>query len=573
MRALVLFAALLLAAPLADPVAAQQSAVLLAPITSALLAAGPLGAAPLAIDTLAPLAADDPTTALLRLAPLVGTHVTPVRAHPAAPPWLADAPASLRPALAFLAGGVAQAETEVALALAELPDLARSDVAFALSDARAMATGTANDEQRARAARLQHAAAAIDHAALARAELAMLDAVEQAAALWPAETPTAPEGGSACATGAVVFETPDCYVVIGGSGPNAYMHDITILVDDGGADLYENNAGGTRGVGAGAGLLWDRGAANDVHSVTILAQGGVQGAGYLGAGLLVDEGGNDLYETDSTAMPESMQLAAQGSGIYGIGVLWDRGDGDDTYSSRKLPQGAGLIGDGLLLDEGGSDLYEITYTFDSEGGQGTGCYASFGALVDQGVGADVYDATIDDMQGFGCIGALGVLLDAGGDDAYLLRAGLGDLGGATVVQSGWGQAYGELGGAGVLLDLAGDDTYTVTGTSANSGQLTQGVGLLGGAGILADLEGDDDYRARSSTQGYGVAGLGVLHDASGADAYHAITSCQGSGAGQGALVDLGGSVDVYECEERPLVGTRGNMAAWSAGIGGIGLDA
>lgn len=571
MRALVLLTVLVLAAPILGPVAAREGALPAAPITSALLAAGPHGAAPLAIETLAPLATDDPTAALLRLAPLVGAAVAPVRAQPVAPAWLAEAPASLRPALAILAGGHAQAEIEVALALAALPSSAREDVAFALSDARATARGDATDEERARFARLQIAAAAVDHAALVRAELAMLDAIEQAAPLWPSETPDAIVTG--CAGGTVLFAAPACTVVVGNTGPNVYTNDIVLLVDLGGADRYENNAGGTGARGFGAGLLWDRGSDSDVHVAQLTFGAGVQGGGSFGAGLLVDEGGSDVYTTDSSALGDATQVAAQGSGILGIGVLWDRGAGDDAYASRKLPQGAGLIGDGLLLDEGGSDDYIVTYTFDSEGGQGTGCYGSFGALVDQGAGADLYDATIDDMQGFGCIAGLGVLLDADGNDQYVLRAGLGDLGGATVVQSGWGQAYGELGGTGVLLDASGDDTYTVTGTSANSGQQTQGVGILGGAAVLADLGGNDDYRARTTAQGSGTAGLGVLFDADGADAYHALSSCQGAGLAQGALVDTGGDADVYDCPERPLVGTRANTAAWSGGIGGIGIDA
>lgn len=386
-----------------------------------------------------------------------------------------------------------------------------------------------------------------------------------------------------CAEGEVLFEIElgssplGCYLVVGGPGPNTYTRNVTLTVDLGGQDAYLNAAGGyslpTRPLQPQAGsVLLDLGSSNDTYNSTAWDRDAVQGAGVGGYGVLVDGGGSDTYRVvDAT---DNGTLMAQGSGWTGAGLLWDQGQGAERYHSREGAQGNALdIGLGLLLDGGGDDTYRFPYTFDSEGGQGTACFESVAALVDQGEGNDTYRAAIDDMQGMGCVAAVGLLWDGGGPDEYLLESGLGDLGSETVVQSGWGQGYGELGAAGLLVDRSGDDRYEaeVADGGAFEGESVQGTASTGGVGLLLDGRGDDRYQAKRAAQGSATLGAtGMLVDREGDDTYHANQRCQGyawsSSGSAGVLVD-GDGQDVYECGAEAYPG-RWDGAAWTSGGSG-----
>ncbi|MCA1813199.1 MAG: hypothetical protein LC624_04515, partial [Halobacteriales archaeon] len=387
---------------------------------------------------------------------------------PAHADWAGAAPAPFQPGLARLALGMAQAHAGLDAAFAPLTAAQRADLvehgAAALVAEHALALGHATPAQRDLAARIRDEAGLVRMPALLQAAVSLARAGEDAQGALPHGWVGVAAGGTCGVQGSLVFASPDCSVLVGDAGPTTYTLPAALIVDEGGADRYLNNAGGGNGRSIDGAppvaMLLDLGAGNDVYASNVSGTGATQGAGYLGAGLLLDEGGDDTYTASARDLSVDGRFAAQGTALDGAGILWDQGSGSDAYASRNAAQGTGLIGFGLLLDEGGADRYSIPYTFDSEATQGTGCYGGDGLLLDRGTGNDVYDGSIDDLQGMGCLGGLGLLYDAGGDDTYLDRSGWGELDGLTVLQSGWGQGYGELGRVGLLLDAACDDVYT-----------------------------------------------------------------------------------------------------------------
>jgi hypothetical protein len=553
-------------------------------LIDALRHAAPRTAPALAGRALAPLAWEPARDAFSTLATLAGAAPD---AEPTAiaPSPVAGAPAALRPALEILWRGLEDARRHVADALAGLSpadlELARGGAARALAALDAARSGQAGPREASAIRDLRRAAGRVRLESLTAAELALLDAATRATALLDRAVASASAPGT-CASGEIVWEArvgTICLIVIGDTGPNTYATETVLAVDLGGDDVYTNNAGGAGLLEAGplrppAAMLLDRGEGSDTYSAS--PGSASQGSGSLGAGLLVDEGGDDSY---SVWLAGNQGTVAQGSASFGAGVLWDRGTGNDAYSSPVIAHGTGLAGVAMLLDEGGDDSYSIPYTFDSEGGQGMGCFGGFGALVDRGEGADSYVAAIDDMQGMACVGSLGVLFDGGGPDEYLLQSGLGLIGltePATVRQSGYGQGYGELGAVGILLDAGGNDVRAVeiVENGRYEGTTSQGSGLDGGIGLLLDGGGNDSYSTSRFSQGWAFAGIGVLADLQGTDAYtgDALAECQGfATAGAGLFLDTGGTADSYAgCGT--AIGGRGDGSQWVDGAGGAGVD-
>jgi hypothetical protein len=176
---------------------------------------------------------------------------------------------------------------------------------------------------------------------------------------------------------------------------DVYQNDYLLIVDLGGNDTYMNNAGsnmvdvnfspatslvrGLRGVGpakgcqraipglaagdcvpAVAALLDLNG--NDTFGVKqtpdhdsgctadpLIRRMVTIGVGFLGVGILRDEGGSDRYTGKTVSI---------GAGhIFGVGVLSD-GNGNDTYSAVRNSQGFALVGGvGILNDKEGNDDY------------------------------------------------------------------------------------------------------------------------------------------------------------------------------------------------------------------------
>jgi hypothetical protein len=250
-----------------------------------------------------------------------------------------------------------------------------------------------------------------------------------------------------------------------------------------------------------------------------------------GAAVIVDPGGNDVYErapvTDG-AVSVIVDLGGddryRGSDlvVHGLSAIIDF-SGDDRYTMAGPGLGAAIAGASLIVDFSGDDLYEAGLF-----GQGAAAFG-VGAILDLR-GNDTYRLRAGG-QGFGMTGGVGLLWDRSGNDRYT-AAGLADAydrgGGVSMAQ---GAATGLRtmlgGGIGILRDDAGNDLYEAQ-------MFAQGAGYYYGTGLLWDGAGDDRYRAVRYAQGAGVhEAVGVLRDESGNDRYELTF-----GVGQGMGLDL-----------------------------------
>ena len=151
------------------------------------------------------------------------------------------------------------------------------------------------------------------------------------------------------------------------------------------------------------------------------------GSGFVGAGLLVDGGGNDLYR---------LQDYGQGfASVWGYGLLADHAGNDVYYAGgkcihhpllpneyRSFAQGFAIGfrpdcsgGIGFLFDNSGNDFYNAEVF-----AQATSYWYSLGMIYD-GAGNDHYNAN-QYSQGAGIHLSIGILIDREGDD-QLLAAG------------------------------------------------------------------------------------------------------------------------------------------------------
>ncbi|MGE0859221.1 MAG: PDZ domain-containing protein [Gammaproteobacteria bacterium] len=360
---------------------------------------------------------------------------------------------------------------------------------------------------------------------------------------WP--TPEGPVVFGA--RGANRYRMDHLLAVIDLDGDDVYAWDdgaaasLALVIDLAGNDHYRARRGGPGGAWLGVALTFDAAGDDDYQS----GLGGC-GAGLYGVGLLLDGAGRDRYRCDAWSL---------GAGLYGVGLALDRGRDADVHRSELLSQGVGgPAGLGVLVDQGGSDLYQVggarpsvygTPAVYAGFGQGLGYglrpfdHGGVGLLLDGG-GDDRYEGG-EFTQGGGYFGGLGVLADAGGEDLYYGQR--------------YAQGFAAHQAVGALLDADGDDHYWTAGAAAQGAAWDQGLALLydgggdddyrGGdlsqgaaaqqaAALLYDAAGDDVYRSHAPVaQGAAgnndyhfepdapVASLGVLYDAAGDDRYAA----------------------------------------------------
>jgi len=338
------------------------------------------------------------------------------------------------------------------------------------------------------------------------------------------------------------IETPDGDIIVGGADSNTYeldqMQNVSVLIDLGGDDHYvEGSLSEKRPVLIVLDLSGD-----DTYTGHAA---GIQGGAIIGASLLVDQRGNDSYESADVA---------QGSTLAGVGILVDE-SGNDTYRGVRRVQGQAIAGVGILIDEKGDDHYRAALL-----SQGTGGPLGFGLVVDD-EGSDTYYAggkyadSYADSPGFGAwsqgIGAgaegianggIGVMLDGSGNDEYQ----------ADYFSHGGGYWFG----AGIARDFAGDDRRIGATTENFDGSPRMeerflrwgiGFGCHYSAGYVFDDDGNDlyegnwasiayawdfsvaslcDFRGndRYVSSGSGVAeafnrAIAILYDVSGDDSY------------------------------------------------------
>lgn len=302
-------------------------------------------------------------------------------------------------------------------------------------------------------------------------------------------------------------------IVIGNKGRNVYRGDFDIIVDLGGNDIYELDAG----------QCWIADLSGDDY-YDGLSDFSVAGS-IFSSSFILDAKGNDIYKGSNVSL---------GSAIAGISALIDL-EGDDYYTGNFLTCGSGLFGVGLLYDYEGNDTYSsMGYS------QGFGMTQGIGMILDtkgndnyiiksQVLDVTRYEDHFESMsQGFGLgfrpdyAGGIGILLDCRGNDLY--STDVFGQGGAYWFSSGY------------LIDLEGNDRY-------NSYQYSQGAGIHYASGFLIDDSGDDNYNSNGVSQGCGHDyGFGLLLDSHGNDNYSSYSLSQGAGNinGIGILVDLEG---------------------------------
>ena len=286
-------------------------------------------------------------------------------------------------------------------------------------------------------------------------------------------------------------------LLLGKSADTVKVHDVFLLVDLGGNDLYLGEIGAPSRPGRGISVAIDL-AGDDQYRGTWDALP-TQGAGILGTGILADAKGNDRYEAGDRA---------QGFGFLGVGLLFD-GEGDDRYRAEESAQGCGYLGLGLLLEAEGDDDY---YLYGS--GQGDGEFGGIGVLADR-KGDDHYKAE-----------PLAEVFDRGDyHSKYKINANNAQgFGGGRRGDGSDGHSWA--GGLGALIDIEGNDRY-------ESGNWSLGTGYWYGIGLLYDGAGDDLYRSCYFTQASGAHyAIGALIDEGGND-QHLLFETAGAALGFG----------------------------------------
>jgi len=305
--------------------------------------------------------------------------------------------------------------------------------------------------------------------------------------------------------------TQEAFMIIDLGGDDTYLNSagganglsgryFSIVIDLAGNDNYVSRRSFSQGSGVfGIGILVDCGG-DDLYEARHLSQG----VGFFGSGILVDYGGLDEFVAHTFA---------QGAGMFGTGILWQRG-GHTKYQAACMTQGfGGVQGLGLLLDEGGNEIYfaggeypcswlpgryfslaqgfafgmrpyaggGVGILCDLKGddhyradvyGQGASYWYSIGLLLDA-EGNDIYDA-YQYCQGAGIHLSTGALIDRIGDDSYTAHA----------ICQGGAHDYS----VGMLIERAGNDRY--------AGDMeAQGASIYNSFALLLDYAGDDSYAA------------------------------------------------------------------------------
>ncbi len=272
---------------------------------------------------------------------------------------------------------------------------------------------------------------------------------------------------------------------------------VGLLADAGGNDSYRGDRRVQGHATGGIGLLWE-GGGDDAFRGALLAQGT---GGPLGFGLLTDLAGHDRYFAggkypgdydDSpgfSGWSQGVGAGPRGSGNGGIGVLLD-GGGDDVYEYDYFCHGGGYwFAVGIARDFGGHDARIGSTRENWDGtprrekpfvrwGPAFGCHYAMGFLLD-----DKGDDTYTGNTGGVCFSwdiAVAVLCDSQGDDTYKGGGGGGDASQSSIA---------------LLFDGAGHDLYQVPRPGwADSGSAYHAeIGSNSNFALALDFSGQDNW--------------------------------------------------------------------------------
>ena len=346
-----------------------------------------------------------------------------------------------------------------------------------------------------------------DNLALLKKDITKRFASQKGPLLYEAETPIGKVlvGGE----GPNVY-SEDAALIVDLGGDDLYLNNaggtrpgmpVALVIDFGGNNRYLGKDNFSQGAGLlGCGFLVDLGG-----ETTFRALSESQGAGFWGMGFLYHGDGNAVY---------SASRFSQGTGQMGLGLMIS-GRGNDSYLCSFSGQGLGLFGGaGILIDEGGNDFYHLggsepdfrdPLKASQSFGQGFGMGVAsekdiraipggIGMLIDL-KGDDTYIADYF-AQGSSYYYGLGILDDRAGNDQYIAGR--------------YAQGAGIHSSVGVLIDRQGNDFYY------SSYGVAQGLGHDYGIGFLEDDEGENRYQGGILVQGAATNnGLGILIDPKG----------------------------------------------------------
>lgn len=278
----------------------------------------------------------------------------------------------------------------------------------------------------------------------------------------------------------------------------AALGGIGILVDRAGNDKYLGDKRAQGAAVGGVGALLDL-AGDDDYRVALLGQGA---GGPLGFALLDDVDGKDHYYAggkypdnydDSpgySGWSQGVGVGPRGTANGGIGVLLD-GGGDDLYEADYFSHAGGYwFALGFCRDFGGNDqrIGSTRTAFSGAKrteprfmryGNGFGVHYAAGYLIDD-AGDDLYGGD-HACTGFTWDVGMTAILDFGGNDKY------------EVTSSGGGACYN--GGVCVLFDQSGNDVYNSPslGDAAAKSDYHAEEPRSHNFSFIIDLAGDDKY--------------------------------------------------------------------------------
>jgi hypothetical protein len=281
------------------------------------------------------------------------------------------------------------------------------------------------------------------------------------------------QGGAVCGVSMLVdFDGDDSYEA-GDVAQGASVAGVGILMDHAGNDSYRGLRRVQGSALGGIAALIDR-AGNDSYRGALYAQGV---GGVLGFGLLDDLAGDDHYYAggmwkdgydDSPGYDgwsQGVGSGARGIANGGIGVLLD-GGGDDIYECDYFSHGGGYwFAVGIARDFGGNDrrLGATRLAYDGSErteqrflrwGVGWQAHYGLGFILDD-AGDDVYSGDIVGLAFSWDVG-LACILDFGGNDQYQMSYG----------------AQGQQAAFAILFDAGGDDTYGGTNYGGAPAEIT-----------------------------------------------------------------------------------------------------
>lgn len=332
----------------------------------------------------------------------------------------------------------------------------------------------------------------------------------------------------------LILDTGGRNVFHGGGGTGDAAHPVSVILSLAGGNRYET--GGSLAFGAGVlgyGFLVDDGG-EDTYSVDSLGLG----SGVLGVGMVLDTGGHD----DFRCVRQS-----EGAAVYGFGCVENLGGGNHYYCLERAQGMGGPKGVGVMLNLGGGDTYEAE---DKSITNPSPQIAQHNVSLAQGAG---FGRRAHPGDGRSLAGGIGLLVDGGANNhyscgvfgqgvAYWYSVGmLVDCGGKSTYHGIWYvQGAAAHYAVGAMLDLGGENSYDVS--------IAQSVGHGHdySIGLHCDYQGKDTYNFGGPVGHGNASGIGVFCNLGGGNKYNCGLLGQ-STTGQrvgvpclGLFMDLGG---------------------------------